>query len=77
MMDKTLLRIPRRGGTELRLTVGTFRGQELFQIREWYPLDDGTLAPSKRGIAIRMSELPELTEALQRLVPSSAEERHT
>lgn len=51
---------------ELRVTIDTFQGYELLNLRIWFEAEDGSMRPSKKGLALRMDLLPELREALQK-----------
>lgn len=48
---------------EIRVTVDTFKGQELCNLRVWYE-DGGEYRPGKQGLAVRLALLPDLIDAL-------------
>lgn len=51
---------------EIRLTLDTFKGVELVNIRVWYRSDDGDYRPSKKGVAFKLDLLPHVIEALRK-----------
>lgn len=54
----------REGRNVLRVTRAKANGYPFIGIREWYRADDGELRPGKKGITIRMRELPAVLDAL-------------
>ncbi len=51
---------------EIRLTLDTFKGVELVNIRVWYRGDDGDYRPSKKGVAFKLDLLPQVIAALHK-----------
>jgi hypothetical protein len=47
-----------------RVSLETFNGSDLVQVRKWFRADDGKLHPGKRGIAVNVRHLPRLVELL-------------
>lgn len=64
-MSKPIATIRKNAREELSVTIDTFRGYELLNLRIWFEGDDGSMRPSKKGVAVRMDLLPELREALE------------
>ena len=62
--DRLLVSIPRGQSEELRLAWSEYEGKPYLSLRLWQKGDDGALLPTKKGISIRLRELPDLTEAL-------------
>lgn len=60
-----LARIPKTKRAELRVTVHTWRGRRVVDIRTWALIDGGTEpVPSRKGISIDAGNLPAIIEAL-------------
>ena len=51
---------------ELRVSVETFKGVPLVNLRVWFQAEDGDMRPGKQGVALRLELLPELRQALER-----------
>ena len=64
-MNKPIATIRKNTREELRVSVDTFQGYELLSLRIWFEAEDGSMRPSKKGLALRMELLPELREALE------------
>ena len=56
--------INRSESEEIRINWSEFEGHPFLSIRMWKRYDDGTWWPDKRGIAIRVRELPDLVVAM-------------
>jgi Transcriptional Coactivator p15 (PC4) len=52
-----------RRGESIRISLATYEGRNLADVRTWYPGDDGTLKPGK-GFAAEVRHLPRLAAAL-------------
>ena len=46
---------------EIHITIGEFNGQQLFNARVYFKAEDGEMRPTNKGIAFRVSLLPEFT----------------
>ncbi|RWR04157.1 hypothetical protein D2T32_20480 [Sinirhodobacter populi] len=64
MMD--LGTIAKNSREEIRLTVETFKGMELVNIRVWYQDTAGEYRPGRKGIAFKLELLPEVLTALSK-----------
>jgi hypothetical protein len=65
-----LLTIERpRDATELRLTREEYEGKPYLSLRVWRRGQDGAMWPTRKGVSIRMSEAPQLLEALAAAAP--------
>ncbi len=64
-MDKTILAIPKNSRDEIRLTLGQFEGHDLCNIRVWSGVEGETKRPTPKGIAYKISLLPEVIAGLQ------------
>ena len=60
--------IPRGRGEELRVGLSSLNGRSFLDLRIWYPTEDGTLRPSKKGVTCRLDQLPDLETALARAI---------
>lgn len=50
----------------VRITLETYKGHKLINVRTWYRDRDGELRPGKSGIAMSIAHLPALAEGLQK-----------
>lgn len=55
--------IPKNGREEMRVSLGEFKGYPLCTFRVWYRDADGTMKPSKAGVAFRVELLRDVSEA--------------
>lgn len=60
---KGIATLPKNVLEEIRVTIDEFHCLQLLNMRVWYRSDDG-MRPSKKGLAMRLAQLPELLEAL-------------
>jgi transcriptional coactivator p15 (PC4) len=49
---------------EVRLSVGTFHGRRIINIRVYYKDDDGTWKPGKQGLAVSVERYKDLAGAI-------------
>jgi len=61
-------------GETINVYIGEYRGTKYLHIREWYVDKDQEEKPTKKGIALPIDKIGALKEAIDRLVPASAEE---
>jgi hypothetical protein len=52
---------------EVRISVETFHGRQIINIRVFYKDDDGTFKPGKQGIAVSVERYKELAAAILEL----------
>lgn len=52
---------------EVRVSVDTFHGRKLINIRVFYKDDDGTMKPGKQGIAVAVDRYKDLAGAILEL----------
>ena len=52
---------------EVRVSVETFHGRKLINIRVFYKDDDGTMKPGKQGIAVAVDRYKDLAGAILEL----------
>ena len=51
-------------GEEIRVSVETFNGHRILNLRTWYRGEDGQMRPGKQGIALKVELLLDLRQAL-------------
>jgi hypothetical protein len=62
--ERLIAEVPKNRRDLIRVTRSTFNGHELVNIRVWTRAPDGTLNPTKAGIAFRAELLDPIIEAL-------------
>jgi Transcriptional Coactivator p15 (PC4) len=70
---RVVFTFPKNSREEVRATLTVFRGHRLADLRVWRADAEDTDHPTKRGIAVRVEDLPRLLEAVQALVAAAAE----
>lgn len=63
----TTFTLPKNSREEIRVSLDHFKGCELVSLRIWFRADDGTMRPTKKGVALRAECLSEVLEALLHL----------
>ena len=58
--------IPKNKREDIRVSLSKFEQMDLLNIRVFVDYDDGTRGPSKKGISVRVAQLPAIIEALQK-----------
>lgn len=58
---------------EVRATLSTYQGYRLADLRVWAVTDDGDV-PTRKGLSIRVEDLPELAAAVEALVGAAGVE---
>ena len=61
----TVAVIQKNAREELRVSVETFKGVPLVNLRVWFRNEEGEWRPGKQGVALRLELLPELAQALE------------
>lgn len=59
-----LATFPRGDGEELRVEPAEFRGAPFVSMRTWFRGSLGTWHPTRKGVSLRLRELPELVRVL-------------
>lgn len=54
-------------GRNRRVTVRTFKGKTLVDIREYYEKDDGEMAPGKKGISLNLQQYRDLKDLFEEI----------
>ncbi|MDR6419893.1 hypothetical protein J2801_002144 [Paraburkholderia phenoliruptrix] len=57
--------IQKNSRERLRITVGQYKGHEFVGIRVWFVGTDGQYWPSRSGVTLRPTLLPQLMQGLQ------------
>lgn len=63
MTDLVIATIQKNSKEEIRVTLGTFNGRQIVNLRTWFRGDDGEMRPGK-GLACRLDLLPQLAAAM-------------
>ena len=66
-MDKTIFTFRKNATEEVRVTLETYKGHQLFGIRVWFEDEPGKWAPTRKGITLRVDLFPELKRAIEKL----------
>ena len=62
-----------RSATEqVQVSVSKYKGKTYADIRIYYKADDGEYRPTKKGITVSPAQLPELGEAIRKLIEKVA-----
>jgi hypothetical protein len=62
-----------RSATEqLQVSLSKYKGKTYADIRIYYKADDGEYRPTKKGITVSPAQLPELGEAIRKLIEKVA-----
>lgn len=63
-MDALVARIAKNPTEEVRLSLTSFRGHDLVDIRVFFQDDQGEWRPTKRGVSLSVDSFAELREAI-------------
>lgn len=65
MTDDTLIATIRKNSREeIRVSLGEYQGHSVAHVRVWFKAADGSMRPSRSGLAFRVDLLPEIARAL-------------
>ncbi|KKL87017.1 hypothetical protein LCGC14_1938950 [marine sediment metagenome] len=64
---KTVHRFEKNGTTEIRGTIGTFKGKTYASLREYYKTDEGDWLPTKKGVSVTLDKTGALLNAAKDL----------
>jgi len=60
----------------VRVSLSTYRGRRLLDVRKFFDVgNDGKLVPTKKGISLRVEDIPELQVAIRKAKKALAAER--
>jgi hypothetical protein len=62
-----------RSGQSVRVQLREFEGRALIDLRRHYTGKDGTLQPTKKGLSIAVTRLPELVTAINKALGKARE----
>jgi hypothetical protein len=62
--DAVIAQFEKNKKEEVRLSVGTFHGRKILNMRVFYKDDDGTWKPGKQGIAVSIERYKDLAGAI-------------
>jgi Transcriptional Coactivator p15 (PC4) len=63
-MDALIARIAKNPTEEVRVSLTSFRGHDLVDIRVFFQDDQGEWRPTKRGVSLSVDSFAELREAI-------------
>lgn len=73
-MTEPIAIIPKNSLEEIRIDLSEFKGNNLVSARVYYDAGNDDWRPTKKGLAIKISLLPEVIEGLQK-AQSTAKEK--
>lgn len=69
--DLLVFSFPKNSREEVRATLSLYRGYRLADVRVWTADEDDVDHPTRKGIAVRVEELPKLREAIDALIAAA------
>lgn len=67
--EKELIHVFDKSATEqVQVSLNTFKGKTYVDLRIYYKASDGEYRPTKKGITVSPELLPELGEAIRKLI---------
>jgi hypothetical protein len=48
----------------MRVVLGSYNGYPIINVRKWFEADDGSIRPTKDGVALALKHLPQLAAAM-------------
>lgn len=63
----TTVTLHKNSREEIRVSLDHYMGCHLVNLRVWFRADDGTMRPTKKGVALRAECLSEVLQALHHL----------
>ena len=67
MAAVTIARLPKNGTEEVRVTLDAFKGANLADMRVFADFTSAGIAmPTKKGLSVRIEQLPDLIDALEK-----------
>jgi hypothetical protein len=58
-------------GEHLRISIENYNGHDLINIRKWFEAGDGTLHPSKQGVAVQVKNIRQLVDAMTKVLAAA------
>jgi hypothetical protein len=68
MSDRVVHTWPKNAHEDVHATLGTYQGHQLASIRVYVVDENEQLRPTKKGISVRVEDLPKLKESVDALV---------
>ena len=65
-MTEPIAIIPKNSLEETQIDLSEFKGNKLVSARVYYDAGNDDWRPTKKGVAVKISQLPDLIEALQK-----------
>lgn len=75
MSDVVVFSFPKNLREEVRASLGDYRGHQLADVRVYVVDEHGDPLPTKKGISVRVEDLPQLRDAVDALIAADAERR--
>lgn len=66
--DTLIAKIDRREGEQIRVAIREYNGTKYIDARLFFRTDDGTAAPTKKGLTLNAKTAAELASALDRAI---------
>jgi len=67
-MDEPIAIIPKNSLEEIRIDLSEFKGNNLVSARVYYDAGNDDWRPTKKGLTIKVSLLPDLLKGLQKAI---------
>ena len=64
MMTK-VAEIQKNSRETYRVTKEIYQGVDLLNVRVWFKAEDGEMRPTRKGIAVKLEQWPELLKAIE------------
>lgn len=61
----TLAVIPKSASTEIRISRSDYKGEKYVDIRVYYKTEEGEMAPTKKGISVKLEEWAAFVEIIK------------
>jgi hypothetical protein len=65
--DTVVARFEKSAMEEVRVTLGRYMGREVFGVRVWVGLTNGTMRPTRKGVTLRLDTFPDFLAATRKL----------
>lgn len=72
--NRLVYSFPKNAREEVRASLSTFHGHRLADIRVYVADSDDVDHPTKKGIAVKVADLPKLREAVDALIEAAGDE---
>ncbi len=66
--DRVVYAFPKNRNEEVRATLSTFKGRRFAHVRVYVSDEDDELHPTRKGVAVKVEDLPKLLAAVEALI---------